>query len=242
MKKYNKQNQMAQKYSIILNVNEDALNWYNGCNKIANGLDWSKEEGVPEEVVKNIQGKSKEDAFNFLIPYLKQKYINEKKKIDDYKKYIDSEFDQKYNIACQKITELTCHPLYRNDSTVYLTTFPRCPFNYDTGVMLIFTECSDPIAILLHELLHCQFIKYWANNKNSKISKLDNIQFEWIKESLTVILDEDLFPIIKKVDTGYKLHDDFRNELHIFWKTNKRFDDLITFGLKILPKFINKKI
>ena len=129
MKEYSKQIQTTPEYIIILDVYEDALNWYNGCNEIANGLDWSKEEGITEEVVKNVQGKSQKEAFDFLLPYLKQKYIDNKQQIDDYIKFINIEYEQKFNIACQKITELTTHPLYRNDLTIYLTTFPRCPFN-----------------------------------------------------------------------------------------------------------------
>ena len=96
----------------------------------------------------------------------------------------------------------------------------------------------DPIRILLHELLHFQFIHYWRNNPDSAISRLNNEQFEYIKESLTMVLDEDFLPLIDKIDKGYDMHKEFRKELSDFWKTNKNFDKLVEFGLGKLPNYI----
>jgi len=68
-------------------------------------------------------------------------------------------------------------------------------------------------------------------------NELNFKQFDWIKESLTVILDEDFYPIISKPDQGYEVHKEYRLRLHKFWENNKDFDKLVEFGLKILPKY-----
>jgi len=65
-------------------------------------------------------------------------------------------------LACEKIAELTGKPIYRNDFTIYLTTFFRGPYNYDQGYLLIMISWFDPIMIFMHELLHFQFNHYWA--------------------------------------------------------------------------------
>jgi len=236
MTKSDPKKQSIYKYSIRLDIEQDAWNWYNGCNEIANGLDWKQLES--KEVVKNISGKTNEEAFVFLIPYLKQRYIDEKKEIDENLSFLNKEFKKKFNKACQKIVDLLGKPLYRNDFYIDLTTFPRCPLNYEGGYLMICTGSVDPIAMFLHELIHFQFIHYWAKNPTSAVNKLNNEQFEWLKESLTVILDEDFYPIIQEPDQGYKLHKKFRQELHKFWKANKDFDKLVEFGLKRLPHFV----
>lgn len=90
----------------------------------------------------------------------------------------------------------------------------------------------------LHELLHFQFIHYWRNNTDSQVSKLSDEQFEWLKESLTIILDEDFLPLIEFKDKGYEIHKPYRMALYEFWKANHDFDKLVNFGIKILPDFV----
>jgi len=224
-------------YQIKLDIEQDAINWYEGCNRISKGVDWKQR--VPSIVYDNIFGKSKDAAYKFLIPFLKQKYVDEKDQIDKYISFVDNEYEQNFSLACQKIASLTDKPLYRKDFTVFLTTFPRGPYNYDMGYLWLVIGRKDPIKNFLHELLHFQFIHYWCIPE-SDVAKLNNEEFEWLKESLTVVLDEDLYPLIKSPDDGYELHREFRKELHKVWKTNKNFDELVKFGLKALPSFIIK--
>jgi hypothetical protein len=93
----------------------------------------------------------------------------------------------------------------------------------------------DPIMNFMHELLHFQFIHYW-NTPGSVIANLDNDKFNWLKESLTVVLDKSLYPLTQRPDWGYEIHREYREKLHKFWETNKNFDDLVQYGMKILPK------
>lgn len=127
--------QLTYKYFIKLDINQDALNWYFGCNKIYQNVDWKKDES--EEVVNKIHGESQEQALNLLVPYLEQKYVQEKKQISDEIAFLNKEFTEKFNIACQKIVDLFGRPLYRDNFTIYLTTFGRCPYNYEEGYLLI---------------------------------------------------------------------------------------------------------
>ncbi len=227
---------MKYSYKITLDVQQDAHNWYIGCNNTTYLSDWKRK--APKDVLDNIYNAEIESAYIFLIPYLEKKYISEKDEIDKYSAFIKHEFDEKFTKACQKVVDLLGRPLYRNDFTIFLTTFNRGPYDFSKGHLWICIGWFDPIENFLHELLHFQFTYYWQNNPKSKVSKLSDTQFDWIKESLTVILDEDLYPLIRMPDRGYEIHKNYRQKLHEFWLTNKDFSKLVDFGLEILPDYI----
>lgn len=224
------------KYKIKLDIKKDASNWFDGCNHISFGLDWKKR--APAEIVKNIYGKSKTEAYEFLIPFLKQKYIDEKEKIKQARKRLKNVYEQKFDLACEKMVELMGKPIYRNDFTIYLTTFPRGPYNYYYGTIWEYIGWDNPIMGFLHELAHFQLWHYWYKNPDSPVSKLPFEHYDYLKESLTMILDKDLLPLIERPDMGYEIHKEFRKLLTKQWETNKDFDKLVEFGLKKLPEFV----
>ena len=223
-------------YKITLDPEKDAWNWQEGCNSFSHGMNWGK--NIPDDVLLKIRGKSEDEAYKFIFPYLKQKYIDDKEKIDASKKFIEKQFSEKFEKACQKLEEVMGKPIYRNNFTIYLTTFPRGPYNYYQGYALEYIGWVNPIMGFLHELSHFQFIHYWRNNADSKVSKLTSEQFDWLKESLTIILDDDFLPLIEFTDKGYEIHRPFRQKLYEFWKKYHNFDMLVDYGIKILPDFI----
>ncbi len=223
-------------YKIELNIDKDAWNWYDACvNDGSHGVNWSK--FAPQDVLINIRGKSKTDAYSFIIPYLKQRYVDDEERISKAKDFFNSSFEKNFINACRKLEEVMGKPIYRKDFTIYLTTFPRAPYNYHEGYLYTCIDWVDPIATFLHELSHFQFIHYWRYNPESKVSELSSAEFEWLKESLTIILDEDFADISEKLDYGYVLHKPYRKELREHWKTNHNFDKLVDFGLSLLPKY-----
>lgn len=225
------------KYRIKLDVKKDAWNWYVGCTRTPlHGNNWT--ERAPKEIVEIVQSKTEKEAYTFLMPYLKKKYVIDKEKIDKYTDFVKSEYDQKFQIACQKTVELLGKPIYRNDFTLFLSTFDRGPYNYHYGYTWIGIGWVDPIACFLHELMHFQFIHYWRKNPDSVVSKLSDEQFEYLKESLTIVLDEDFVPLIKQPDRGYEKHKELRLELKELWKSNKDFDKLVEFGVKRIPHYV----
>lgn len=60
-----------------------------------------------------------------------------------------------------------------------------------------------PIDGFLHKGLHFQFTYFWRCDKESPVSKLNESEFNYLKEALTVVLDDDLKPIITVPDMGY---------------------------------------
>jgi hypothetical protein len=236
MKKAIIKHQNDYKFAVKLDIEEDAWNWFFSCNRNSHGVDWKNR--VSPDIYKNIHGKTKKEARDFLIPFLEQKYIDEKDKIDKHIDFITDVYNQKLQKACKKLEEVMGKPIYRNDFTFFITTFPCGPYNYSKGYVWEYIGWNNPVMGFLHELAHFQFIHYWRNNPDSDVSKLSDAQFEWLKESLTMILDRDFLPLIECVDIGYDIHQPLRSELHKFWKTNHNFDKLVELGVKLIPKYV----
>jgi hypothetical protein len=89
----------------------------------------------------------------------------------------------------------------------------------------------------MHEILHFQVHFYWENDKKSIVSTLSPVDFNLLKESLTVVLDNELQPLIKSPDYGYKQHKEFRTILHDYWINHHDFDKLIEYGVEKILKF-----
>lgn len=227
---------MSYLFKIELNTRNDAWNWWNGCNSVSHGTNWKKR--IDSKLVTHIHKKSQEEAFEFLLPFLKENYKKDRKFINQFRLNLISVFEKQFDQGCKNIERVMGKLLYRNSFTFYLTTFPRAPYYKEKGYIWIPIKCKDPMSIFLHELCHFQFIHYWRENPNSGVSELSENQFEYLKESLTMILDKDFLSIIKKPDEGYEIHEKFRKELTNFWQNNKNFDELVKFGIERIGSYI----
>ncbi len=221
------------RFQIVWDIEQDAWNWWNGCNQIGYGVDWKRR--IDSEIAAKIVGKTKDEAFDFLLPYLNEKYANDES-VKLGEQFIRRRFDDNFAAACDKLVEITGKPLYRNDFTIYLTTFPRGPYNYEQGAFWLYVLWTNPIANFMHETLHFQFIYYWREDKNSKVAQLSNEDFETLKEALTVVLDERLVPLIEKPDQGYEVHQTLRAKLHDRWMRDHDFDSLVNFGVELIDE------
>jgi len=229
---------MSYAYKIIFDKDKDALNWYDACNStMRHGVDWSRD--IPGDLLAEVRDKPEELALDIIHRYLVKKYIDDKAEIDNFVNLLETSYAQKYSIACQKLEEAMGKSVYIKCLTTYVTTIPQGAYNHNEGYMYDYIGWTDPIAGALHELSHMVFTHYWRDDPRSAVARLTNDQFEWLKESLTVILDDDFLPIIEKIDEGYDVHKKFRTELHDHWKKNHDFQKLVDFGVKLLPNYIS---
>lgn len=224
---------MPCEYRIVRDLEKDAWNWYDACNKTGHGVDWKQR--IDDSIAANIVGKTRGKAFDFLLPYLDEKWKSDGS-CGLGEQFIRERFEANFELACRKLETITGKSLYRNDFTIYLTTFPRGPYDYENGAFWLCVYWINPIANFMHEMLHFQFIHYWRENESSKISQLSNEDFEVLKESLTVVLDNELIPLIEKADRGYEIHQELRNKLHDFWISNKDFAALIDYGVECISR------
>lgn len=221
---------MVYSYKLHRDINQDAWNWWDACNAINFGTDWSKK--IDLEVAKRIKGKKRQEAYSFLKPYLNKMYRDDKPVLDQNFIRIKKLLDLNFRPACDKLVEVMGRPLYRNDFDFFLTTFPSLAIDQNKGYIWLEYYYLDPIANFLHELCHMQFIHFWREVPDSPVSKLSNEQFEDLKEALTIVIDQDFFPLISEADAGYKVHQNFRNLLKVHWAKEKDFEKLVNFALE----------
>ena len=213
-------------------VRKDAWNWWNACNKISYGTDW--QQRISKQLRKKIVGKTKTEAFVFLMPYLKHAY--EKERIGKKKKELEDILIRQQRQIFSRMIKVTGKPICRKTLTCFLTTFPRAPYDFQRGYIWIpvIWPKETYVRTFIHELLHFQTYAYWQERC---LRKLSQKEFEDLKEALTVILNEEFLDLIVWPDKGYPVHQDFRKQLRKFWMTEKNFDKLVKYGVKIYPQF-----
>ncbi|MDP3900399.1 MAG: hypothetical protein Q8Q23_04950 [bacterium] len=217
------------KIKIKFEINRDAWNWWHACNKVSYGNDWKK--FIDKDVADKLHGKTQEQAYKFLIPYLNSIYsdIDTKKLI----KTIQEGFQQKQAELFQIMEQVTKHKIYRDDFTCFLTSFPRFPYNYEKGYIWI--SYKRPIENLLltfiHELLHFQYFKYYGERIWGELGQEKHGE---LKEAMTIIINDEFSHVTNIKDNGYEIHQDLRKKLIKLWRKSCDMDIFIEDAIKIL--------
>lgn len=229
---------MQKRYNIKIDAESDAWNWwFHTSNVNFHGYDFTKRivYGWAKETLDALQNMSKAEAREYLATRISSRY-EEDNRISEAANIAEEIMKNKSAEAIKIIEKITKKPLFHKIITIKLTTFPGCSYNHKDGAFFIFYKNADNVVdYFLHEVLHIQFHKYWQENPASPVSKLSKDDFEYLKESLTVVLDDSLRPLISNADRGYPAHQKFRKTLHDDWTKHHDFDKLVEFGVKNLP-------
>jgi len=232
-------------YKIIYNIRKDMQQWREcvGGSFMGNDTIDNIDNAADRKIADQIIHLRKPAAEQILKPYLMAQQSDPNSKLNKFITIATDEFRNKFTDACLAIERITKRPLAANDFTFYITTFPCMSFYYDTRIFYMYDSIEGvwgmPIDGFLHEVLHYQFIHYWQFDDQSPVSKLDDDSFHYLKEALSVILDEELKPIITLPDCSYPQQKAFRDVLHKYWKQHHDFDTLVAYGLEKLPDFIS---
>lgn len=234
---------MKYSYEIIFDKKQDAWNWYAvSRSPVAFGFAWRDNlSGEHRDFFDKIVKLPTKSAKTEINGWLEKDYRNNHNFYKSQKEKFRQEFEHNFQKAYEVLEKITGKSLYKNHATIYLTTFPRGPYDYQNGAFWFCFSWINPIRNFLHEWLHFQFIHYWQEDPKSAVSKLSKDDFEFIKESLTVVLDDNLKPLIVSADKGYPSHQAFRKLLHRHWARYHDFDELVDYGVKHLPEFTKGK-
>jgi hypothetical protein len=238
---------MTYPYKIIYDLKKDMWNWRGSLEDYLTD-DWCtkniKKYGsrADNKIARQILGLKKPEAEIILKPYLLSCKDNPNSQLNKFINLAKQEFSDKYVGACQALERITKRPIVPGEFTFYVTTFPRMTVFFDQSIIFMYDSTEGvwgmPIDGFLHEALHFQFYYYWRLDKKSPVYKLSEDEFYYLKESLTVILDEELKPIITLPDCSYPSMNPFRNILHDHWREHHDFDKLVEFGLEKLGDFV----
>ncbi|MDR2524326.1 MAG: hypothetical protein LBC95_02170 [Candidatus Nomurabacteria bacterium] len=230
---------MKYTFKISFDIEKDARNWYDASRTLVfQGHCWrdNLSGGFRDEfdkICKLNSDEAKVEAGKF-VKKLRAEKSSEYRSLEAW---IKNDFDEKFDDACKWLEKNTGHKLFCENYTVYLTTFPRADEFPETGELFHCIYWINPIENFLHEVLHWQFQRYWRADVKSPVLQLPNDEWEILKESLTVVIDDELKPLIRYADKGYPAHQDFRKTLYKHWREHHNFDKLIEFGLEKLPEF-----
>lgn len=217
------------KIKIKLNIEKDAWNWWHACNKISHGVDWKM--NIEPSIRNKITGKTQKEAYLFLLPYLKEKYQN--LEIKKYIKDLQNEVDQNQGKIFERMEKVTNRPIYRNEFICFLTSFPRFPYDYEKGYVLISNKKSlnDQFSIFVHELLHFQYFAYFGEKIWDALGAKMHGE---IKEAMTIILNDEFKDLIEEKDEGYEIYRNLSKKLLKIWRKTKNMDDFIDEVIKEL--------
>lgn len=230
-------------YKILYDIQKDIWNWRDALKSSFMGSDWLNniDNNSDRKIAQQILGLKKQPAELILKPYLIAQKENPNSKLNKFIEIIENDFQEKYQNACQILEKITKHPMISDNFTFYVTTFPRGCYFYEKCEIFMYDSIENfwgmPIDGFLHEGLHFQFTCYWREDKNSPISKLNDDNFDYIKEALTVVLDDDLKPIITTADQGYSNQIKYRKLLSKHWQKYHDFEKLVDYGLSKLNNF-----
>jgi hypothetical protein len=239
---------MKYDYKIIYDIKKDMWNWRGSLEDHLTD-DWClsniKKYGnkIDQKIADQILCLNKSETEAILRPYLLSLKNNPNSKLNKFIKLAEDEFADKYVDACKALERVTKRPMMSDEFIFYVTTFPRMTVFFDEHIIFMYDSIEGvwgmPIDGFLHEALHFQFYYYWRLDKKSPVSKLSEDEFFYLKESLTVILNEELRPIITLPDCSYSSMQPFRDILHEHWRKHHDFDRLIELGLEKLPDYIS---
>lgn len=221
---------------LVLDIQKDMRNRWKACNKTSHWV--NRKEKIDQDIVEKISWKTEEQAYEFLLSYLQKYYKDNVNSINNTINFGQQIIDNDIDMACQTLEEITGKPIYRKDFIWYITTFPRWPYDYEKWYIRLYYNRSIKyyIGIFLHELLHFQFIHHYKNRE--PVVSLTNEQFEFLKESMTIILNHECKQFLWKPDTWYSIHRGLREILEKFWTTNKNFDDFVVYWCNQVKKII----
>lgn len=236
---------MQYQYKIFYDLAADEWNWLDVHNP-THGQNWRNALLSVDDI--DLYDKIAELPDQQAEDYIHHQLLKRQQDSDMLTKFqaqLEQQLAERFILACQAVERLTNKPLFLTEYHFLLTTFPRLPYNYYDNIGEVFVcatldeRANDPILIFMHECLHFQFHGYWQNNPDSIVSKLSNDKFEILKESLTVILDDELKPLITHIDEGYAEHQVLRQKLHKHWQKYHDFSALVEFGSSLLCEKLN---
>jgi len=218
------------------NIEKDAINRREAVNRFANWTWYKNMDNEAQIIFKKITWTPFKESMYILIPFLENKYNDNKKEIDDATKQIKTILDDQKDKIFELMEKLTKKPIFNETFTIRYTTCQRAPYTRETGEIRIMEPSKKEFRkyywtqSFIHELLHFQTHKYYE--KIAPMDKLDNSQFNLLKESLTFLINYEFPWIIKSRDNGHPQHQEFRKTLEkyrVSLRDKKDFEKLIEF-------------
>ena len=220
-------------------IEKDAQNRWEAMNKFTNWRWYDNMDNKSQEIFKKITWIPFDKGLEILIPFLKKRYKDNQKKIDESAKEIKIKLDTQKDQIFELMEKLTKRPISNENFQIRYTTCLRAPYNRKTWEIRMMEPSKKEFRLkyrtksFVHELLHFQTHKYYENIP--PMNQLEKWQFNLLKESLTFLINHEFKTINIWTDQWYPQHQEFRKILEDYrvscWD-QKDFEDLINFWCK----------
>jgi len=225
------------KLNFLYNREKDALNWVKTAKDTDPDFGFSYEIStapIPNNLKREIIKIETDEAITKVIDYFSE---NERQKLkEDFIKYklisLKKLWQEKGENLVKKI-ENVFGEFKKDEFNVYLTTLFICDYNFDEKYFYLSLYHSLPLnfTIIAHELSH--FLFYRDFEKYCYDNGLNKKQFQDLKESTTVLLNEKEFADILLIeDTGYQPHKKSREFIANSWKKNQSLKKVVDESIK----------
>lgn len=221
---------------ITLNIEKDCYNWWTASQRSSHGVQWIKY--LPKELRDKLIGTDYKKAKRLIILFLEKLYRRERNDLSKYASELSQFLDGHEDRVIKGIERITEKPIYRKTFIGYITTFPKGPYNTKKGeIGFIYKKSLEwQLTAFIHELLHMQFETYYKKSLDALLTKK---QFQYLKESMTIIINDEFKDIITQPDKGYPIHQKLREKLEKIWYKRKNFQEFLDKAIKIIK---NKKL
>ena len=165
------------------------------------------------------QGKGFEESKQDISDYLSQ--IHNSGYPEIFSETLTKSWEKINNIYFQRLENLTQKSFSQEKVDAYISTVGRSAYNLDENCFTVsmHRQLLHALRTCGHELLHMHIEK---NFSDYIIKELKNYQkFDFLNESLTVLLNQEFKDLWFMEDKGYSSHKYLRNFIEQEWKKEK---------------------
>lgn len=199
---------------INLDIKKDSYNWWTASQRSTHSIQWIKY--LPKELSGKLVDMNYKEAQGLIVLFLEKLYKQEGDDLPRYSLNLNKFLNNYGDQVIKDIERITEKPIYRKTFFGYITTFPKGPYNTKKGeIGFIYKKSLEwQLMAFIHELLHMQFETYYKKLLDDVLTK---DQFQYLKESMTVIINDEFKDIITETDKGFPSHQKLRKELRKIW-------------------------
>ena len=231
------------KIKFLYNRQKDASNWVDVTKDVDPSFGISYKDSVrqvPLDLRKKILRSSRKEGIKAVLGYFRKNSWRVLK--EDFLKLkqeaLTKIWKKKGNLLIKRLEELTQRKFPRKNYTAFLTTLYICAYDFKKGYfyLSLYHSLAVNFMVIAHELLH--FLTYAYFQKYCLRNGLSEKQFQNLKESLTVLLNTDLFQrdVLLIEDNGYKPHQKMRRFIWKSWEEERDFEEVVRLATEKMRK------
>ena len=209
------------KLNFKFDKERDALNFWELCNS---ECPWKNENtDLSLNNIMLFKEKSFLDSKKLILKNLEQ--VHDSKYIEFFKESLEKSWKDINDKYFNRLEKITNQPISSENFNAYITTVGRCAYDQNNSFTV---SLKRPLLQALRTCGHELFHIHIDNNYGIELRKsLGENKFNFLNESLTVLLNLEFRDLWFVEDVGYFQTKNLRNYISQEWKEEKDFEKLL---------------